>query len=555
MNQANASIVLGSGGFADADPDRDGVPAAWRRALAGRDAETAARSARNDFAIGLRLDERRTFLAVDRFAVRTLCWRADAGSLRFAARADELAGPNPELDLQALYDYLYFHVIPSPRTIFRHVRRLPPSHCVLHTEGGEVAPRRYWRPSFHEPRSASFGALREQFIELLQRAVRRCLDGSVPACFLSGGTDSSTVAAMIARVTGQAPSTYSIGFAAAGYDEMEYARIAARAFGTRHRERYVSPEDLITGIPALAAHYDQPFGISSAVPAYFCEARAREDGVSRLLAGDGGDELFGGNKRYAAQRLFAAYEALPRRLRESLIEPLADHPWMRGAPVLRKASRYVDHSRVPMPDRTQSYNLLEHCGPDRVLTAALLAQVERADPLAQQRAVWQESAGASLVNRMLAFDWRYTLAEADLPKVCGSSALAGVDVAFPLLDDELVAFSQGLPSDYKVRGLRLRWFFKEALRGILPSAIIRKKKHGFGLPFGVWVASHSGLRRFAADALGSLATRRIVQPPFVRALQTELLAIHPSFYGEMVWILVVLEHWLRSHAPDFRVLD
>ena len=162
-------------------------------------------------------------------------------------------------------------------------------------------------------------------------------------------------------------------------------------------------------------------------------------------------------------------------------------------------------------------------------------------------------ARADALNRTLAFDWRYTLAESDLPKVRGTTALAGVSVGFPMLDDQLLAFSLGLPVSYKLKGLKLRWFFKEALRGFLPDEIITKRKQGFGLPFGVWLTRHSALMALAQDSLDSLAPRGIVRPAFVQRLTRDLLPQHPGYFGEMVWILMMMEQWLRAHAPGYRV--
>jgi len=126
-------------------------------------------------------------------------------------------------------------------------------------------------------------------------------------------------------------------------------------------------------------------------------------------------------------------------------------------------------------------------------------------------------------------------------------------VGFPFLDAQLLDFSMRLPPSYKVKGLKLRWFFKEALRGFLPDAIIEKKKHGFGLPFGVWANSHAGLKALASDALGSLAARGVVRADFVNTLIAQRLAEHPGYYGEMVWILMMLEQWLQAKKPGFRV--
>ncbi|MGS0754213.1 asparagine synthetase B family protein, partial [Roseateles sp. GG27B] len=268
----------------------------WRQLLAFCPDPTAQLAkVEGPFALGLRNADGRTWLAVDRFGVQTLCYRIVNGELRFAARADELSDASSQIDPQAIFDYLYFHCIPSPRTIFKDVYRLPPGHYAKF-ENGQLAVAPYWQPEFSEPQGpVSFDALKGEFRELLCNAVARSLDGSTPACFLSGGTDSSTVAGMIREATGQAGHSYSIGFNAEGYDEMAYARLAAKHFKTEHHEYYVTPDDLVRSMAEVASSYDQPFGNSSALPAYYCAKVARENGVTRILAGDGGDELFGGN--------------------------------------------------------------------------------------------------------------------------------------------------------------------------------------------------------------------------------------------------------------------
>jgi asparagine synthase (glutamine-hydrolysing) len=481
-------------------------------------------------------------LAVDRFAIRSLCWRVIDQRIHFAARADELAAlsPRADLDPQAIFDYLHFHVIPSPRTIFRGVYRVPPAHVAVF-ERGSVQMQRYWTPQFIETAQSQFDTLAARFRQHVRDAVAAELDGSKPACFLSGGTDSSTVAGMLAELRGGAAATFSIGFEAEGYDEMQYARIAARHFGTEHHEHYVTPDDLVASIPQVATHYDQPFGNSSALPAYHCARMARASGVGKLLAGDGGDELFGGNSRYAKQRVFGT-------LRRGLLEPALERSPLGRLPLVRKGRSYIEQAKVPLPDRMQMYNLLLRLGITEVLEPAFLARVDSTDPLRQQRAVWQQVGPSSALNRTLAYDWRYTLAEADLPKVCGTTALAGVAVGFPFLDAALVDFSLTLPTNHKLKGLKLRWFFKEALRGFLPEQIITKKKQGFGLPFGVWALQHQALGQLAADSLHSLGRRGIVRPAFVRPLLEQLLPQHPGYYGEMVWILMMLEQWLRAQA-------
>lgn len=549
-------LTLGTPLFASAELRQtaalDGTAAAWRQAFAqhGRD---AARRVSGDFAVGVRLDERRVFLAVDRFAIRTLCYRQVGDRLLFAERADQLADAHSEIDAQAIFDYLYFHVIPSPRTIYQDVFRVPPAHCVLF-ENGTLTLAPYWTPEFDESTDAPFATLADEFRQLLLQATTRQLDDGKAACFLSGGTDSSTVAGMIGRARGTPAATYSIGFAADGYDEMAYARTTARHFNTEHHEYYVTPADLVSCIPQVAAHYDQPFGNSSALPAYCCARLAHDDGVSRLLAGDGGDELFGGNSRYATQRLFNAYRHIPQFVRRTALEPLLATAAARRLPLLRKASSYVEQARAAMPDRLQMYNLIMRLGLETTLAEPFLARIDPTAPLRQQRAVWAAARTPDATNRELAYDWRYTLAECDLPKVCGTTRLAGVDVAFPLLDTDLLEFSLRLPPAYKLKGLKLRWFFKEALRGFLPDETLRKKKQGFGLPFGLWVLRDEPLRRLASDSVRGLVDRGMLGAEFVDTLFAVRLAEHPGYYGEMVWISMMLEQWLRARASGFTLV-
>ncbi|MCG2577757.1 asparagine synthase-related protein [Dechloromonas sp. XY25] len=486
------------------------------------------------------------FLAVDRFAMQTLCYSFDGNRLSFSDRADCVAGRGNELDSQAIFDFLFFHMIPAPRTIFRQVQRLPAAHSLLVDANG-IQEKRYWALQFEETTRHAFPAAKETFLELIRKSVAEEIEGhDQVGAFLSGGTDSSTVAGMLCKIQGKPAKTYSIGFEAEGYDEMEYARLAARHFGCEHHEYYVTPDDLLASIPAVAQHHDQPFGNSSALPSYYCAKMARQDGCTKILAGDGGDELFGGNSRYAMQRIFNLYSALPGGLR-SLIEPACgDESVLRKIPGLRQAVGYVRHSRNPMPDRLQSFNLVMRLDPANILSADFLRSVELDEPLRHMRSTWQQCEADSLINRMLAYDWRYTLADSDLPKVRGATAMAGIEVGYPLLENCFTDFSMKLDPEWKLKRLKLRWFFKEALRGFLPDEILTKKKHGFGLPYGPWMARTPALHKLAHESLHALAGRGIIQEQFVDTMLERHLPEHPGYYGEMVWILLMLEQWIKG---------
>lgn len=491
---------------------------------------------------------------IDYFAMQPSCWtQGEDQHVLTHRRADALAGPQAELNPQAIFDYLYFHFIPSPETIFKGVSRVPAAHGLV---PGTTELKPLWAPRFSPQTGRSFEALKQEFLRLLRESVSRCMNGSPAACFLSGGTDSSTVAGLMRELSGGEVQGFSIGFEAEGYDEMAYARLAARHFGVRHHEYYITPADLVRSIPDMAASLDQPFGNSSVLPSYYCALQARQQGVSHLLAGDGGDELFGGNARYAKQKVLGYYERIPGPLRSLVLEPLLLNTALGKAPLFKKSKSYIEQARVPLPGRMEMYNLLLRLGVDRVLSPAFLGQIDQQQPLRHQESVWAWAGSAqacSELNRSLAYDWRYTLGESDLPKVRAATELAGLSVAFPMLSEDLLNFSLTLPDDYKLKGQKLRWFFKEALRGFLPDEIISKPKHGFGLPFGPWLLSHAPLYELARDSVQQLVQRGLIKQDFVSELFQHKLAQHAGYYGEMVWILMMLEQWLRAKAPNWQV--
>ncbi|OFA07087.1 asparagine synthetase B [Duganella sp. HH101] len=492
-------------------------------------------------------------LAIDRSGVHTMHYQQLTQGVLFGSSAAALqAHPMAvkTLDPQSIYNYLYFHTVPAPRTVFRGQRRLQPGEYVQYRHG-HLETGQYWKMEYQEESNMPFGELKRQFLSTLEGSVRRASGGARTGAFLSGGTDSSTLAGMLARVSGTAPRTYSIGFDVAGYDEMRYARIAARHFGADHHELYVTAGDVANAIPRIAAASDQPFGNSSAVPAYYCANMARADGVTRLLGGDGGDELFGGNERYAHQAVLSRYEQLPSALRQVALEPLLfGLAGQLDLTMLRKARSYIEQALMPMPARLETYNLLLRYGPAEVLHADFLAGVDESGPIGQLNDCYWQGKGLSQINRMQTLDLRYTLADNDLRKVSLACELGGVEVAFPFLSDEMLAFSGRLSPKDKLNGTRLRYFFKRALRGYLPAAILRKKKHGFGLPFGYWLQRDAGLQGLVLDSLSDLKKRQIIRADFIDRLMRTLIAEHPAYHGTMVWVLMMLEQWLaRSDAP------
>jgi asparagine synthase (glutamine-hydrolysing) len=292
-----------------------------------------------------------------------------------------------------------------------------------------------------------------------------------------------------------------------------------------------------------------PWSDASIVPAYLCAGYARSDGIERLLAGDGGDEIFGGNARYANHWVFELYGKLPGALRRGLIEPVAFNiPGGEAIAPLRKLRSYLHQAKVPLPDRLESYNFLHRTSLEEILDPRFFAAIDPNHPLDDLRDAYTRARSVSTVNRMMHLDLKITLADNDLRKVNQACGLAGVDVRYPLLDDEMLEFAARVPGDMQVRRTQLRWFFKKALADFLPREIIDKRKHGFGLPVGLWMREFEPLAELTRDSLAALHRRHILNPAYIEWLERKHRHEHASYYGVMLWVLVMLEQWLQQHG-------
>ncbi|MGH9389894.1 MAG: asparagine synthetase B family protein, partial [Vicinamibacteria bacterium] len=363
------------------------------------------------------------FLATDRFGIHTVYFHSTGEGVVFATKAGALAvHPDVprEIDPQSVFNYVYFHMVPAPRGIFRGLQRLEPGEYA-HLRGGELRRARYWAPRYEES-PASEADLAEEYRARIRGAVRSCLSSSrgKVGAFLSGGTDSSTIVGVLRELTGEAPHAYSIGFAIEGYDESSYARTAAAHFGADHHQYVVTPKDVEEALPRIAEAYDEPFGNSSAVASYHCAELARADGVSTLLGGDGGDEIFAGNERYAKQAVFDYYLRMPSALRHFVVEPILGALPGNGFAPLRKAQSYVRQANTPLPDRLEEYNVVNRITPAAVFTPEFLASSRPEEPLVLLRRSFAEARTRSDLNRLLYLDLKFTLADNDLRKVGGT---------------------------------------------------------------------------------------------------------------------------------------
>lgn len=494
------------------------------------------------FAFCLLEPERRYgLLAIDRLGIRPLAYYCADGLLVFGSSADHIIahpGVKSAIDPQAIFNYLYFHMIPSPGSIYSGVSKLQPGEC-LEFEDGLAIRRFYWQLSYHDsPQSKK--ELLAQLPKQLEQAVLACAPDQQTGAFLSGGLDSSTVTGFYQKIAKRPIDTFTMGFDAEGYDEMEFARATAAHYKVNLHEYYVTPADVLQAIPLIAQTYDEPFGNASAIPTYYCAKFAKEHGMSQLLAGDGGDEIFAGNARYAKQKMFDCYRLVPGPAK-TLLDPLAN------LPALGKLKSYIQQAKIAMPDRLETYNFMHRTPLADIFSDDFLKQIDPDLPLQNLRSTYDRTAADDLVKRMLFLDGKFTLADNDLRKVNKMCGLAGINVQYPMLQENLVEFAATIPSKWLMQGFGLRSFYREGLQDFLPKATLAKSKQGFGLPFGVWMATDDALKQFAEASLEGIEKRGFLNPAYIKKLIHLHQEGHASYYGVMIWLLIMLEQWLLSH--------
>lgn len=497
-------------------------------------------------------------LATDRFRVHPLFYSHGLDRLLFASRMKGLlAAPfaggktvNPE----AIVDLVAHSFVPTPKTIFAEVQKLPPGHILTYRRG-EVRLFPYWELTFLGSGDCSEGELAQRLKAALSDAVSIRLEGDGVGgrigTFLSGGVDSSTVTGLLVQSSTHPVKSFSIGFGEEQFNEINYARIAARAFGTEYHEYFVTAKDTYDAIPLLLEAFDEPFANASAVPTYFCAKLAREHGVDVLYAGDGGDELFAGNQRYADQRVFDYYHRVPAWLREPLVKPLVFTmaEWLKLSFSV-KGKKYIQRASIPYPFRLSSYSFFKVVPLQELLEDGVLDSVGKDyDPYAPMHAYYFEALARTELDRQLYIDLKLAISDNDLFKVVRMTEASGIAARFPFLDHRLAELASTIPAAIKMRGRRLRSFFKKTYADLLPLEIRAKKKHGFGLPIPVWLLTDKRLNEMLHDLV--LSPRSVQRGYFRKKRLEQLVADHridkTSFYGTVLWNLMTLELWHRRY--------
>ncbi len=500
---------------------------------------------------------RRLLIGRDRLGVKPLYVLQDGRRLAFATEAKallQLPGVRTELDRDCLADYLHLGYVPAPRSIFRGIRKLPPA-TLLAVEDGRVREWRWWRLPADVDASVSEAEWVERVRDGIERSVRMQMVSDVPiGAFLSGGVDSSAVVVAMARHSTQPIRTYAIGFEGGAaeqlYNELPYARQVAKLFGTEHHEIVVKP-DVVGLLPRLVWHMDEPIADSAFITTYLVSEFARRD-VKVILSGVGGDELFGGYRRYLGGHYAQRYNALPgwaRRVAGATAARLpADrhHKWMN---IARLAKGFIASAEMAPDARYRSY--LQILARERVATLMLAAPPQGDDALA---AAFADAAGqADELHRMLAVDAQTQLPDDLLLLTDKMSMAVSLECRVPLLDHELVEMAARIPARHKVKGGRLKHLMKAALTPTLPDDILHRAKRGFGTPMGAWLKKE--LLAVVRELLSAETVRR--RGLFDPAALGVLLADHEAQRSDgtdALLALLNLEVWSRVYldgqAPD-----
>ncbi|MGH9970112.1 MAG: asparagine synthase (glutamine-hydrolyzing) [Pyrinomonadaceae bacterium] len=496
--------------------------------------------------------KRELFIARDRLGVKPLYYvQTDDGSLYFGSEMKtllEAGAVKPELNFDALPDYLANHATSGEETLFCGVKRLLPGHTLLWRDG-QLEVKKYWDVSFAKTRDD--GRSDEDYIrewtELFRTSVRLRLMADVPlGMFLSGGIDSSAIAAMMSRMVDEPIKTFSVAFAEREANELEYARIVARAYKTNHHEVTVSPAQFFKVLPKLVWHEDEPLAHPSSVALYFVSLLASQH-VKVVLTGEGSDELLAGYARYRKTILNLAlgesYRSIaPPSIRSAVRKSIA------GLPASKVRQKLLRSFLTVAPEIESIYfdnfAVFSLSMQNELLSPEVRQRIGPIDPYAGVRSVLGETDAQSLLDRLLYADIKTYLHEL-LMKQDQMSMATSVESRVPFLDHKLVEFTCSLPERMKLRGGTTKYLLRQSMKGVLPESILSRSKMGFPVPIATWFRGvHSAVLDEYVLSERALA-RRIFNPEFVRQLVRRHQAGGEN-HEERLWALVNFEIWQRQ---------
>jgi len=494
------------------------------------------------------MTRRRLVLARDRFGKKPLFYFDGPSAFVFASELQSLL-EDPSVprvpDLDAIRYYLTFQYVPYPCTAFQGIRKLPPAHYLI-LEQDQLRVERYWDLQYAAKTEESEPALADRLRSHLEEAVRLRMVSDVPiGAFLSGGIDSSAIVALMAGMSEDPVKTFSIGFDDDRLSELPYARTVARRFSTDHHEFVVKP-DAVAILPLLVRHFGEPFADSSAVPQYYLSKLAAEF-VTVALAGDGGDEAFGGYDRHLASLLARPADHMPGPLRNGFAgvgEAMSRLSVL--APRLARIGRFLlalgDDAQRRYARWVSAFDREEQAG---LFSADFLGRVREVDPQRLILDAYRATDASHPLDATLDVDVRTYLPNDLLVKVDITSMANSIEVRSPFLDHPLMEFAASLPASLKIRGVKKKYLLKRSLADLLPTDILNRSKQGFAVPIDRWFRRE--LKEMAWDTL--LDPRSLERGYFNGEVVKRMLGEHARGVRarhHQLWSLLMLEMWHRT---------
>src|SRR5215469_9697393 len=491
------------------------------------------------------LKKQSLLLARDRLGKKPLHYALHGNCLLFGSEIKSLLEAAPglsEVNYEGVLNYFYFGYIPDPHSAFRKIMKVPPGYFLEYGNGG-INLKRYWDvPTYETEKPKSEEECLEEMEHRLTEAVRLRLISDVPlGAMLSGGVDSSTIVALMAKANSRPVKTFTIGFDHRQFNEAHYARLVATKFATEHHELVLQP-DMVGALEKLTAGLEEPFADSSILPTYYVSRLARQH-VTVALSGDGGDELFAGYDRYARllrrNHLNRVPQSLGRFYRERLYHGL---PSFYGR-------RFLFNISLPIRDRyVDSVSHFPAWGRERSLFSRdFLAWADLVEsPLELFRRTFDEAPASDLVSGLLYLDTKTYLPFDILTKVDRMSMATSLEVRVPLLDHVFVEWVTTLPVSFKFKNLSGKYILKKLAERVgVPPQVLHRPKQGFALPLVHWMRKE--LKRELVEIL--LERRTLERGYYSKLALRALVEEHASGRRDRsheIWLLLMLELWHRN---------
>ena len=486
------------------------------------------------------------FLARDRLGEKPLYYYCDQEKFIFASEIKAILQDNSiqrKLDSQGLVNYFTFGHSIAPDTIYKGIKKLLPGHYLI-LKNGKIEIKQYWEASSDRRKEEDKGKeyYQQGIRELFEKAVKKRLISDVPlGVFLSGGIDSSSIVAMMAKCNVSPIKTFSVGFNVKGkeFNELSDAGIVADYFKTEHHQVVLEELDLVNTLNKLVYHFDEPFGDAANFPVFYISQFAKKY-ITVALTGDGGDEIFGGYRRYIIEKNHSKFLVLNWLLRNSLIKEFAN-----SLPKFRRVKKLVEI--LPIKDDLLRYtNWLTFFSKEmrnQFFRNGLLKNED--NPLKVYRRYFPQNNSQDLLKIFMYLDQKILLPDCYLEKVDKPSMAAGLETRAPFLDHHLVEFANSIPSKYKIKGLKTKYIFKQAMKDFLPEQILRKRKHGFSVPINLWFRGK--LKDYLFEVIFDKKTksRGYFNFDYIEKLYKSYQEKNQPFDSQL-WLILNFELWHRQ---------